>query len=354
MKKSLIKRRKFIKTTATSAAAVCLAPAMVFNADNVLAAAAKSRVVVASNPKLVNDSQQIEKKIVRETLDEVLIALTNKPTIRDAWLHVFPNLQSSDIIGLKVNCINRKLSTHPEVAYAIANSLIKSLDFNPNHVLIWDRSDKELKKSGYTFNKSDKGIRCFGTVPEFSRLEWVFNITPEGSIGYDNSSTIDLGDNTPVHLTRILTEICTYLINVPVLKDHGYAGVTLAMKNHYGSIDKPQTCHGGSGDPYIGNLNNVSDIKDKTKLIVCDALFSIFDGGPFGAPQWVSHTLLASIDPVAHDRTGMEILDVKRIENEIDPIAKEVTFFNTAVKLGLGNYRRTWALPGTCMPFQCG
>ncbi len=336
MSKSMMKRRKFIKTTATGAAAVVLAPEMVFNTNNALATTAKSRVVVASNQRLVNDSHQIEEAIVRKTLDEVLIALTNKPSIQDAWMHIFPNLQSSDIIGLKVNCINRKLSTHPEVAHAIANSLIESLKINPNNILIWDRSDKELKKSGYTFNKGQEGIRCFGTVPEFSRLEWVFNITPEGSVGYDNSRTIDLGNETPVHLSRILSEICTYLINVPVLKDHNYAGVTLAMKNHYGSIDKPQTCHGGSGDPYIGNLNNVSHIKDKTKLIVCDALFSIFDGGPFGAPQWVSHSLLAATDPVAHDHTGMEILDKKRIENKIDPIAGEVTFFKTAVKLGLG------------------
>ncbi len=336
MNKSKIKRRKFLKTTATGAAAVVFAPDMVFNSNNALATTIKSRVVVASNQRLVNDSHQIEGKLVREILDDVLVALTNKASIHDAWMHIFPNLQSSDIIGLKVNCINRKLSTHPEVAFAIANSLIESLKFNPNNILIWDRSDKELKKSGYTFNTGKEGIRCFGTVPEFSRLEWVLNITPEGSIGYDGSRTIDLGNDTPVHLSRILSEICTHLINVPVLKDHSYAGVTLAMKNHYGSIDKPQTCHGDGGDPYIGNLNNVKHIRDKTRLIVCDALFSIFDGGPYGAPQWVSHSLLAATDPVAHDFIGMEIIDQKRIENKIDPIAREVRFFNTATKLGLG------------------
>ncbi len=336
MKKPLIKRRKFIKATTASAAAVYLAPGIVFGADDSKPVVDKSRVVVASNQKLVNASHQIDKELVRETLDDVLIALTNKATIYDAWMHIFPNLQPSDIIGIKVNCINRKISTHPEVTYAIANSLIESLKINPNNILIWDRSDKELVKSKYTFNTSQKGIRCFGTVPEFSRLEWLFNSTPEGFIGYDQSVEVDLGNDTPIYLSRILTEMCTYLINVPVLKDHSYTGVTLSMKNHYGSIDKPQKCHGGSGDPYIGNLNNLSHIKDKTKLIICDALFSIYNGGPYGAPQWVSHRLLASTDPVAHDHTGMEIIDQKRLEKELDPVSIEAKFFKTAVKLELG------------------
>jgi len=53
-----------------------------------------------------------------------------------------------------------------------------------------------------------------------------------------------------------------------VLKDHGTAGVTLSMKNHYGSVDNPGSLHGGQCDPYIPELNNVPDIKDKTRLIV--------------------------------------------------------------------------------------
>ncbi len=337
MEKKLIRRRQFVKSAATGVAAAYLVPGMAFGADDATAASAKSRVLVASNQKFVNASHRIEKKMVRATLDEVLIALTNQASVRDAWMQIFPKLQSSDVVGIKVNCINRKLSTHPEVTFAIANSLIESVGFNPNNILIWDRTDEELVKSGYALNTSPKGIRCFGTVPELSYVDWIFNSVPDGgSIGYDQSTPIDLGNDTPVHLSRILTEMCTYLINAPVLKDHGIAGVTLSLKNHYGSISKPQKCHDGGCDPYIGNLNNSSHIKDKTKLIVCDALFGIYDGGPGGAPQWVGHRLMAATDPVAHDFAGMEIIDRKRVENELDPVAESAIFFNTAVKLGLG------------------
>ena len=34
-----------------------------------------------------------------------------------------------------------------------------------------------------------------------------------------------------------------YLINMPIMKRHGFAGVSLAFKNHFGSIDDPLDCN---------------------------------------------------------------------------------------------------------------
>jgi uncharacterized protein (DUF362 family) len=336
MKHTLLNRRKFIKTTATGVAATYLAPASILNTRKAIGAEPKSRVVVATRSKLIDSSDRINREVVRATVDEVLMALTNKPSTRDAWLHIFPNLHSTDVVGLKVNSINKNLPSHPEVAYSIAQSLVDSLDVNPNSILIWDRSDEELRKAGYTVNTTKKGIRCFGTVPKLGVLNWVLRTTPDSNIGYDESFEVDLGNDTKVYLSRIVTEMCDYLINVPVVKTSRSAGLTLSMKNHFGSISRPQSCHDGGGDPYIGNLNNVSHIKAKAKLFVCDALFGIYKGGPFGPPQWINHQLFAATDPVALDFTGMGIIDKKRRENNVTPLAEEVTFFRTAVKLKLG------------------
>jgi len=40
-------------------------------------------------------------------------------------------------------------------------------------------------------------------------------------------------------LSKILTQRSGVLINVPVLKDHDGAGVTIALKNMYGVIHNP-------------------------------------------------------------------------------------------------------------------
>ena len=42
--------------------------------------------------------------------------------------------------------------------------------------------------------------------------------------------------------SKILTRECAMVINLPILKDHSMAGVTFAMKNMYGVVDRPQAC----------------------------------------------------------------------------------------------------------------
>lgn len=277
--------------------------------------------MLATHSQLVDAGERLNLQIARGVLEETLIAFTNTASIQEAWLHVFPNLQPSDVIGLKVNCINRRLSSHPEVAYAITESLVVALDVNPNNLIIWDRTSRELKRTGYILNTGKNGVRCLGT---------------SDGIDYDENASIDMGNGKNVTLSKILTEMCTYLINVPVLKDHGIAGVTLSLKNHYGSIDRPSRGHGNACDPYVANLNNAPQIREKTKLIVCDAAFGIYRGGPHGAPQWINRQLLISTDPVALDSVGAVLIDRKRQENGIAPASKRAGYLQTAASLGLG------------------
>ena len=316
--KKTISRRYFIKTAAVGTVATCLP---VFRPVSVNAGTAKSRIILGEHSNLVDVSEQINTNVVRTLLDESLIAFTNTASVRDAWEKIFPRLQSSDVIGIKVNCINRQLSSHPEVAYAIAASLSESLKFNPNNVIIWDRTSRELKRAKYSLNSGRTGTRCLAT---------------SNGIGYDRDFAVDVGKGREVHLSKILTKMCSYLINVPVLKDHGIAGVTLSMKNHYGSIDRPSSCHGGGCDPYIANLNNTPEIKNKTALIVCDALFGIYRGGPGGAPQWINRQMLIATDPVALDASGMMLIDKQRREHSLSLASARTSYLHTAVKLGLG------------------
>ena len=42
-----------------------------------------------------------------------------------------------------------------------------------------------------------------------------------------------------VKLSKILTRECAMVIGLPILKDHSSAGVTFAMKNMYGVVERP-------------------------------------------------------------------------------------------------------------------
>ncbi len=332
--KQYFTRREFIKTTTVGATAAYLAPTLAFGAD----AGIKSRVVSVRHAGLIDSEDQVHPHNARLSVDKALLLLTQKADIKDAWMQIFPDLKEKDTISLKVNCVNRKCPTHPQITYAIAESMIESLGMNPNNIIIWDRTTEELRKNGYTINETDKGIRCFGTVKSFSIPRWMINATQDetDAIGYDKSCPIDVGNGETSHLSKILTQMSTYMINIPVLKDHGQAGVTLSLKNHYGTIDNPHDLHDNCCDPFVGKINAAPQIKEKTKLIICDAAFGVYDGGPLGAPQWKHNSILASTDPVALDYTGLQIINAQRKKNQYKSVTKEAIHVQSSQNLGLG------------------
>lgn len=336
-------RRQFIKTTAAGAAAIYVTPpvALGLNRTDV---PVTSRVASVKHEKLIAPDQSVSAPHARQAVDAAILALTGKSRIEEAWSQLFPNLKSDDTIGLKVNCINRKCPSHPEIVYGIAESAINALQINPNNIIIWDRSTSELKRTGYTINQSDKGIRCFGTVESFSISRWILNVKQSESegIGYDQSRPIDVGEGMQSHLSNIITRMCTYLINVPVLKDHRLAGITMSLKNHFGSIDNPRDCHGNYCDPFVAKINAADQIRKKTKLIICDAAYGVYEGGPRGAPQWQPKSIMAATDPVALDFTGMQIINQMRQQNNLEPVTDMAVHVKTAQSLGLG----------TCNPKQ--
>lgn len=327
-------RRDFIKTTTVGATAAYLSPSLAFGAG----AESKSRVVSVRHAGLIDSEEQVHPLNARLSVDKALLLLTEKTDIKDAWRQIFPDLKEKDTISLKVNCLNRKCPTHPQITYAIAESMIDSFGMNPNNIIIWDRTTSELKKNGYTINETDKGVRCFGTVKNFSIPRWMINSNQDETdgIGYDRSQPIDIGNGEVSHLSKILTQMSTYMINVPVLKDHGTAGITLSLKNHFGTIDNPHNLHGNYCEPFISKLNATPQIKEKTRLIICDAAFGVYDGGPLGAPQWKQNSILASTDPVALDYTGLQIINAQRKKNDYGVATRKAVHVKNSHHLGLG------------------
>jgi len=336
--KQHLTRRQFIKSTAVGAAAMYVAPSMALGAD-IVQKDSKSCVAILNHKQMINSHGLINTKSARQSVDEALLLLTQKKDIKDAWLQIFPNLKPEDTIGLKINCANPKCSTHPEISYAIADSMVGSLDINPNNIIIWDRSISELKKAGYVINQSKKGIRCLGTIEKFDFKKMSWGIPQdETGIGYDkNHQVIDMDEYITPCLSKILTRMCTYLINVPVLKDHGASGITISLKNHYGSIDIPHFFHKNYCDPFIAKINAASPVRDKTRLIICDAAYVIYIGGPGGLPQAQCSSILAATDPVAIDYTGMQVINKYREQNNKTPVTEAMAVHvKTAQKMGHG------------------
>ena len=106
------------------------------------------------------------------------------------------------------------MTTHPVIVNQLVEILTR-IDIKKSDILIWDRFDDDLKKSGFILNTRANDIRVMGN----DKLGYVNRLINYRSIGSLVSYALSWSD---------------VIINIPVIKDHGIVGVTGALKNFFG------------------------------------------------------------------------------------------------------------------------
>ncbi len=271
-------------------------------------ATATSRVVLVRHGGVWNGAEP-NPGIVLQMLDAGLSTLADVPEALAVWRTLF---DPSERVLLKVNCISHGGPTQPAVAYAIAQRL-QDAGLAAENVLIFDRTDRELESAGYTLNDGGPGVQCRGK-------------RGTGSEAALSQATV-----------RFYQELdaCDAIVNIPTPKQHGTAGISVAMKNHYGSIDQPGALHGGRCDPGVAELNAQPTIRDKTRLVIGAALN--VSPGNWNQPTR-EDALLLSFDPVALDTVARDILVRHRQEKGmgVNSLIEGAPQLNTAQALKLG------------------
>jgi len=127
-------------------------------------------------------------------------------------------------------------------------------------------------------------------------------------------------------LAKILAQ-SDVLINLPVLKSHNLAGVTMAMKNMYGVINNPSALHGAACNPYLADLNMIPQIRQKVRFVVGDLKTAVYEGGPSYRPEysWNEDGLLVGEDRVAIDTISAQMIERKRAEKGLNTLAQKGT-----------------------------
>jgi len=315
-----ITRREFVQRTAVAGAGLIGAGILGTSPEATAQQVGPvSRVsVIRSESVMANGSSPDGQKVL-EMLDAAVRHVFNADSAEQAWAQV---AAADDVVAIKTNCICALLATSVPVVQAVCTRLM-DLGIPAEHIIVYDRASGELRnKGGFELCKSGPGVRIYGTDGDYD----------------------DPINHRSFHhrLTNILTQKASALINMPVLKNHGGAGITLAMKNHYGTIDKPGPYHGNNCDPHIADINDIPAIKNKTRLIVADAIRGCWDGGPGpGAGTiWAYKGIIVGTDPVACDTIGTGIIDAKRQEKGRPPLGggpgKLPKHINTAAGHGLG------------------
>jgi uncharacterized protein (DUF362 family) len=290
-------------------------------ADPGIAAPAREQGVVglSRDASVVGNDGRVRADGVQALFDGALVAATGAADPTGALKMLF---KPADVVGIKINCLaGRGLSTHAELVDAIVARLVGA-GVKADHIVVWDRSDRDLKRAGYAVRRSGAGPRYFGTNDDYENEP-----IEAGSVGGC--------------LSKILTRTVTAVINVPVLKDHDLAGISGALKSFYGAIHNPNRYHDNNCNPYIADLYAHPAIRDRVKLTVFDALTAQFHGGPAWVPDncWSYGAVFASLDPVAADSTALDIIADKRRQQGLEPLDKAgrpAAWLPLAERRGLG------------------
>jgi uncharacterized protein (DUF362 family) len=288
-------RRDFLKKCLTGAAVLGASGGMgLLAATEEGAALAKSRVVIARDAMLRGAGTTADSRRMLSLVDRAMQALFDRDNPIETWKKL---VRPGETVGLKVNSLGGRGFCSNPLVEAICERL-QEAGIRANDIVVWDRDSDELERAGFHVSTGGTRVQCFGT----DRVDYEQELVMHGSVGS--------------RLSKILTQRCNVLINVPVLKDHDGAGVTIALKNMYGVIHNPNKYHPNGCNPYVADLNMLPEIRTRMRLTICDATTASYEGGPGYKPEysWKNNALIVSQDPVALDYTGWQIIERKRAE----------------------------------------
>jgi uncharacterized protein (DUF362 family) len=280
----------------------------------------RSRVVMVTCPALARPGVAFERAALRRMLDQGLRRLAGTADARAAlakWV------RPVDTVGLKVNCLaGRHMSTRVELVEELV-SLLGATGLPRKNVLVFDRSDLDLRHGGFEVRVGGSDYRVLGN--DRAGFEEDLTLLPSGAS----------------RLARVATQQASVLVNVPVLKDHGLAGVSGCLKNNFGLVHNPNKYHLNGCHPHVAEVNALPVVTRKQRLVVCDALRVQADGGPAYHPAAALPVgaLLLATDPVALDVIAWELLEELRSRRKLPTLTadkRRPVHIAGAARAGLG------------------
>ncbi len=264
----------------------------------------KSKVVIVRDAKLCTPGPSPDAKRVAAMLDHAMESYFDTRDPVAPWKRL---VHPGQVVGLKLNCLGRQLSPSVALVAAICERL-QQAGIKAGDIIVWDRSSRDLQAAGYKLTTAPGNVRFFAS----------------DTAGYEETS-VSYGA-VKTRLSKILTQ-CDVVINMPILKSHNLAGVTMAMKNMYGVINNPNAMHGTACNPYIADLNMIPEIRQKVRFVVGDLITPLYEGGPGYRPEytWNENGVLVGDDRVAIDHICAQIVERKRAEKGLKTLEQAGT-----------------------------
>ena len=277
------------------------------------------RVVSVENPGVLV-SGRYQAGPVQQMMRRGMTELTGADSWVDAWRLFF---EPGDVVGIKLNPVGQPLVKSDATVVREIIAGLKAAGVRNKDIVAYDRYRDQFFQAGYD-KWLPEGVRTSYAADHYETIQL-------GMDGYDPDHYLDMALTLPGYgiddararrsfAARFITRQVNKLINVPVLKDHQSAGVTLALKNmSHGLVNNVCRSHSSSSlnacNTFIPAVVSLPVIRNKAVLHILDGVKGVYDGGPGARQQfvWENRSLYFATDPVALDHVGWEVIDAKRV-----------------------------------------
>jgi len=298
----------------------------------------------------------VDQTVVDLMTERGILDLTGAPTPAEAWRVILPAYQPGQKVAIKINLNNATYDSTGQVIDALPQPInavikgLKAIGVPENNIWVYDVT--------IGWHRGEIPARLMNKVATlYPGAQFHSNDGKHTTaLGYSASQLVHFTPTagriiSPRPLANALVQ-ATYLINMPIMKKHRMAGVSLSFKHHFGSIDGCDQVHWSTTleDPsYLPGYSGLVDIyrnphiKGKTVLTVGDGLYGARINNYSEIPSpWATfggkspNSLFFSRDPVAIDCVMYDFLAA---EGGVPPGSDNYLKLASAAGLGTFEHR---------------
>lgn len=298
------------------------------------------RVVEVRHPRMIKDGVK-DRQAIGDTVARGMKELTGATDEVEAWRSFF---EPGDVVGIKMNPVGRPLApSSSELMLEVIDGL-QSAGVKTRDIIVFERYRDEFIEArmhealpegiawtglGVAYNGKQVDIK--GDDEKAANLDHTTGYDPDEFMTMELvMNGLDPKDERTrrSHLGLLVTRRVNKIVCLPVLKDHGSAGITGALKNmSHGMVNNVCRSHATPDtnvcNQFIPQVVAHPVIRRKCVLQIMDGIKGVYQGGPGGwKPEWTweNNALLFATDPVAMDHVAWRHVDAKRKEKGLPPV----------------------------------
>jgi len=301
--------------------------------------------------------------IREDKLDEMLSGgireFTKQEDLKRAWFDILTNYKKGDKIAIKpnFNFLNHGYKftiTSPQLINSVVKQLIEAVGVNPQEIFLYDLckkipGDMVRNRISYPINYIERTDSK--TIVDKMKHRLYYGLASadlDAEINMREDVVDENGNPVKCYIPKVVTQ-AQHLINMPLLTNHIFIANSGSLKNHFGTVRfsnfnaYPDVLHGKGLNKSIVDINQHPHIRNKTRIIIGDGLYGVFDRGDGdGKRVWKTFnhdfpkSIFISKDPVALDSVMASIVIQEREVHQLNILSTE--YLNDAMGNGLGIY----------------